>query len=449
MHRRIYAVRNEKTVTVLYDGKQNYVECSDEEEAKELMVLANTAKNHPLETERESAFKELQVKLDPSYAIEYLNNEGKVFSLVRNRKGEVFLKNTNVPMPQNIVQSIVSLVSDNLPYDHLINFWTLCLQNPDDRAREDLFKFLSTYNFPITDYGYFIGYKAVYFKGEKNRYLLENLSKILINTKISRKSLENLYIYRDDKVDRLYTAEGNSLNEAYNNLTEKYVKIFEEEAREDYISSLCLDDDELEEFEGGEDIEVPQEHIDSYVKNSMDEFLLNITFVCRGDNIQKTISDLLENDDADSFTDCYTRKSLITLGVPVSMKRDECDSNPNRTCSSGLHIGAPGYVKDFGNGNNKAVIACLVNPADVVAVPYDYGFMKMRTCKYYPYAVCELNPDGSVVEINTQYFEEDYCDYEIKELEMLKDSYQNQYTALSTEEAINLIRNRLTVIESI
>ena len=447
MHKRIYAVRNGKSVTVYLNGKQNYLECQEEDEAKEIMALAAVAKNGTDE-EKEEAIKNLAIKLDPSYAIEYMNqNSDSPLQLVRNRFGDVYLKNTGIPIPKMIVDALLVLMQDNLPYQHLVNFWSLCLQNPDEAAREGLFNFLSTYNCPITDYGYFIGYKAVYFRGEKNRFLLEGLSRLMINRKISRLSMNNLFIYQDTDVKQLIPIEADDEAKAWDLMTKHTKEELETEARYEYCERCDEDEDEDEdvvtEYE-----QVPAEFIEKYINKEFEKRVEKYELVCTGDEIQTTISNLLENDEADSFTDCYTQKMDIRIGKPVSMPRSECDPNPNRTCSTGLHIGAPGYVKDFGGGQNKAIIACLVNPADVVAVPHDYSYMKMRTSKYYPYAVCELDPAGGVVEIDAQYFEEDYCDYEIKELEAMLDSYNDEFNGLSKEEALTLIEGRLTTLSS-
>ena len=129
------------------------------------------------------------------------------------------------------------------------------------------------------------------------------------------------------------------------------------------------------------------------------------------------------NYDTPTFTDWHTRRSTIVLGQAVSMERESCDNNPSNTCSSGLHVGAPGYVSGFGGRNNSNyILACLVSPMNVVAVPYDYDFEKMRTCEYLPYAICKLNDDNSIREVDTRYFEDDYTAIEEKTLnEMLKE----------------------------
>lgn len=79
------------------------------------------------------------------------------------------------------------------------------------------------------------------------------------------------------------------------------------------------------------------------------------------------------------LVDSRTRTIDNSIGQVVKMDRAKVDDNPKQTCSHGLHVGAPEYVRDFYGG---IIIKCTVNPADVVAVPTDYNNTKMRVCEY-------------------------------------------------------------------
>ena len=89
------------------------------------------------------------------------------------------------------------------------------------------------------------------------------------------------------------------------------------------------------------------------------------------------------------FKDIYTGNIDNSLGEEVSIERSKVDSNRSKHCSAGLHVGAIDYVKSYGgidldedsDGGNQIVI-CKVNPADVVSVPSDARFQKLRTCRY-------------------------------------------------------------------
>lgn len=68
------------------------------------------------------------------------------------------------------------------------------------------------------------------------------------------------------------------------------------------------------------------------------------------------------------------------IGNMVQMPRDKVNPDRNQTCSFGLHVGAPDYVRQF--YSSSIIIECIVNPKDVVSVPTDYKNTKMRVCSY-------------------------------------------------------------------
>lgn len=66
-------------------------------------------------------------------------------------------------------------------------------------------------------------------------------------------------------------------------------------------------------------------------------------------------------------------------GTEVSMPRSKVHNDPTIHCSHGLHIGDWSYASSFGRG---AVLEVHVNPRDVVSIPNDSSYRKMRACKY-------------------------------------------------------------------
>lgn len=87
-----------------------------------------------------------------------------------------------------------------------------------------------------------------------------------------------------------------------------------------------------------------------------------------------------------------------TPGKVVEMPREEVNPDPNQTCSTGLHVCASSYLGGYA-WNNK-VVACKVNPRDVVAVPTDYGFSKMRVCRYE--VLFEMENEHDVAKVETE-----------------------------------------------
>lgn len=82
------------------------------------------------------------------------------------------------------------------------------------------------------------------------------------------------------------------------------------------------------------------------------------------------------------YTSHHDRKTLHKIGTFVTYPREKCNSNPSDTCSYGLHTGGSSYVNSFGDGD-KHILVTIIHPRDVVCVPNDHSFQKMRACLYY------------------------------------------------------------------
>ena len=82
------------------------------------------------------------------------------------------------------------------------------------------------------------------------------------------------------------------------------------------------------------------------------------------------------------FKDIYTRKMDNSVGAVVKMDRRNVNEDPSATCSAGLHVAASSYLDSYANASGAKTIMLKVNPRDVVAVPHDYNFAKMRVCQY-------------------------------------------------------------------
>jgi hypothetical protein len=83
------------------------------------------------------------------------------------------------------------------------------------------------------------------------------------------------------------------------------------------------------------------------------------------------------------WTDCHTGRILNTVGSEISMPRNMVDEDPTQTCSYGYHVCAFDYLKEFWATNpSSRIVAVIVDPEHVVAIPNDYNHTKMRVCKY-------------------------------------------------------------------
>lgn len=74
------------------------------------------------------------------------------------------------------------------------------------------------------------------------------------------------------------------------------------------------------------------------------------------------------------------------VGDVITMPRHKVDNNGKNGCSHGLHAGTWRYAYGFARG---AVLAVQIDPRDVVSVPHDSSYQKLRVCKYKVQSVVE------------------------------------------------------------
>lgn len=82
-----------------------------------------------------------------------------------------------------------------------------------------------------------------------------------------------------------------------------------------------------------------------------------------------------------------------SVGNVLEMARSQVQHDPEVGCSVGLHVGTWDYASSFG----PKVVKVLVNPRDVVSVPTDCGWQKMRVCRYKVAAVID-NPVSTFMD---------------------------------------------------
>lgn len=290
--------------------------------------------------------------------------------------GEVYLAGFNTPVPITLVEVIKDYHENGYPLDAIVNFWKLLMINPDKRIRESLFDFIKTHDFVLTDNGYMVVYKAVYRKEETNNPLYEFL--VLKHHTIKnkwKKSPKNFIVYLDQD-DQEYKLTETSTIDQWN------------------IESRNME-----------------------IIGNLEDLYNNISLGTESDNVQH-------------YTDMHTQSMDIVLGEPVKMERSECDNDPANECSYGLHCGSTSYVQSFGN-QSSAILVCYVNPANVIAVP-DYDRSKMRVSEYFPFALAEYN-DGKIDNIEQSFYESDYMDIEVEELEMMIENVQKGEAPIDLE----------------
>lgn len=130
------------------------------------------------------------------------------------------------------------------------------------------------------------------------------------------------------------------------------------------------------------------------------------------------------------FMDIYSGKFDNSPGTVVEMDRRDVDENNSNTCSAGLHVAASSYLDGYASASRAKTVMVKVNPKDVVAVPADYNFSKMRVCRY------EVLADITVEEMSS-YEKEAVVDYSWSEdeSEKVKTNWEVGQYIVATESA--------------
>lgn len=83
----------------------------------------------------------------------------------------------------------------------------------------------------------------------------------------------------------------------------------------------------------------------------------------------------------DDYKDKYSGKFSNHIGAELSMPRSNVDDNPNNGCSSGFHVGSHEYADGWAGSDGRLMIV-EYSPADIVSVPDESGYGKLRVSRY-------------------------------------------------------------------
>lgn len=142
----------------------------------------------------------------------------------------------------------------------------------------------------------------------------------------------------------------------------------------------------------------------------------------------------------------YQRANLPNSeGSLVQIPREMVDDNVNAGCSVGLHVGTWDYASNFGQGMTLKV---EVDPADVVSVPHDVSYQKVRVTQYLVLEATEqeIDPDAWYQSDNDwdedEWDEEDWDEDEEHDI-FLEDLEQDMLSDLQMESASYTLKGRM------
>ena len=122
------------------------------------------------------------------------------------------------------------------------------------------------------------------------------------------------------------------------------------------------------------------------------------------DTVDKMGNTLTEGD----LVDIYTGNSFRNnVGDKCGMKRRQVCDDHTVGCSSGLHVGTFDYASQWA-GKTGVVVLVKFNPSDIVSVPSDCEFSKMRVSNYEVISIAREQLEEPVYDDG-----EEFDDYDI------------------------------------
>ena len=303
----------------------------------------------------------------------------EIFTVIDNK---VFLKGfESVSMPDNLVAKIVGSITESEDITGYVNFWKLCLLNPNPEARKGLFKYVQKQNLLITPKGYFVCYrKAVKTSQGEISTLQKYCTSEIIRIRQSKMPLSRYTIGEDD-MEEFYTLD---------HRTKKY------ENWKGKVHGLLSD--------------------------------LAINFI---------------EEKRERFTDNHTRTMNFSLGDVVRLPRASCDENPRMECSRGLHVGTPTYINNNSLGDTFLLV--FVNPMHVISVPYNDAHKMRVCEYYVSAILNSIDDVHAIDQSKISIFEDEYSTIELKDFEELlmnkkfdKEFFESDSKTMSAEKKAEL-----------
>lgn len=139
------------------------VEEEKEKTKAQIKGVKHQAKKEGKEEAKEVGKKKAAVRKEADSS----SSEGKEY-ITYTKNGVAMKGFESIIMPQLLVDKITAFLKAGANIEPLLNFWSLCLLNPNEIARTKLFAYLSHHRFIITPSGYFVTYRLVKKTGSKD-----------------------------------------------------------------------------------------------------------------------------------------------------------------------------------------------------------------------------------------------------------------------------------------
>lgn len=291
---------------------------------------------------------------------------------------KIIMKGIPLSIPEQLLRKIVSTEGEERA--SLIAFWRNLSLCPEPRVRESLFEYMENNGFIITKHGLIVSFRRVWSAEEET-------TEEVVTTN------QDLMTFVSSEYFRLRKAKkGTSRYDVYLNEDTKNYELIHEDIQEidgcmNYIGNLY------------DLYHAPQ------LENA--EYKTTKSAVFYAQNTKNT----------DFTVDGKHHSGRVSYHLlkETRIDRKDADHDPNQTCSEGLHLGTPDYVKK-NSWLGDTIMVCLSNPMDAVSVPND-GYCKFRSVAVYPIAIISEEDLASIQPGSFDVLDYDYLNYTVQQIE--------------------------------
>lgn len=189
--------------------------------------------------------------------------------------------------------------------------------------------------------------------------------------------------YDEDEIADLVTVP-KLINQSFKKLGESDL-YFDEEGSQIFYKKTrlpkVLEKKLLEDLENNYSVEAFTNFISNLMQNPLQSAIEELYLFLEAGNLPITEDGcfLAYKKIRHDYKDVHSGRFDNSVGKIVKEKREQCDTNRNRTCSNGLHFCSYSYL---GSMSGQRVIIIKINPKDVISIPSDYSNTKGRCCEY-------------------------------------------------------------------
>ncbi len=295
----------------------------------------------------------------------------------------VFKDISEISVPMSVIKAfmLAKEQNDEIAIKSILNFWTLASNLKDSRVRNNIFWYCEIYSIKITE---------------------EGLLRLYRNAKIHKRGSVIPAKRKEEKVEQRVDTKEAKETDHTTFISQEFIRVRTVAKKNPENFTVIISNGMLMSTANEKKIQLA-----SKVIGNLKKLYLSLSDVPKPQGKivkekkveEESEEEVLEEGTPTIFTDSHSGTTRIQIGRLVTMKREECDTNQNNTCSRGLHGASKQWIEDQGvNYFGNVTLSILVNPMDIVAIPPIDGYGKLRFCAYLAIKIVERAENGRIID---------------------------------------------------